>query len=77
MNTEASETHEFVTYHRDGHVGFITLNRPEKLNSLNLAVWYSLDRALAASRRRQGSSSRDRPGCGQVFLCRFGSQPGQ
>jgi enoyl-CoA hydratase len=48
MNKEASEKQEFVTYHRDGHVGFITLNRPEKLNALNLAVWYSLDRALAA-----------------------------
>jgi enoyl-CoA hydratase len=47
MSTESSDKKEFVTYHREGYVGFITLNRPEKLNALNLAVWYSLDRALA------------------------------
>lgn len=46
MSTEEKEKQEFVTYHREGYVGFITLNRPEKLNALNLAVWYSLDRAL-------------------------------
>ena len=47
MNAEASEKQELVTYHRDGYVGFITLNRSQKLNALNLAVWYSLDRAIA------------------------------
>jgi enoyl-CoA hydratase len=46
MNKEETEGQELVTYQREGHVGFITLNRPEKLNALNLAVWYSLDRAL-------------------------------
>jgi len=36
-----------VTYHRDGYLGFITLNRPEKRNALNPAVWTALDEAIA------------------------------
>lgn len=35
-----------VTYSRQGHVGFITLNRPDKRNALNLKVWNSLDEAI-------------------------------
>ncbi len=35
-----------VTYHRDGHMGFITLNRPEKRNALNPLVWNALDKAI-------------------------------
>lgn len=35
-----------VTYRRDGHIGFITLNRPEKRNALNPVVWSALDRAI-------------------------------
>jgi enoyl-CoA hydratase len=35
-----------VTYHREGHIGFITLNRPEKRNALNPVVWNALDRAI-------------------------------
>lgn len=38
---------ELVTYHREGYLGFITLNRPEKRNALNMAVWLALDRAIA------------------------------
>ena len=45
--TETSPTNNgLVTYRRDGHVGFITLNRPEKRNALDLAVWNAVDRAL-------------------------------
>ncbi len=45
MNPEA-EKQDLVTYHRDGHVGFITLNRPDKRNALNLALWGALDTAI-------------------------------
>ncbi len=37
----------FVTYSREGHVGFITLNRPDKRNALNLKVWNALNDAVA------------------------------
>ena len=36
-----------VTYDRQGHVGAITLNRPEKRNALNPRVWDALDEAIA------------------------------
>jgi enoyl-CoA hydratase len=37
---------KMVTYHREGYVGFITLNRPEKRNALNPVVWKALDAAI-------------------------------
>ncbi|UCF57746.1 MAG: enoyl-CoA hydratase/isomerase family protein, partial [Deltaproteobacteria bacterium] len=37
---------KLVTYHREGYVGFITLNRPEKHNALNPAVWDVLNEAI-------------------------------
>ncbi len=41
----ASEEVKLVTYHREGEIGFITLNRPDKRNALNLAVWESIHSA--------------------------------
>jgi enoyl-CoA hydratase len=49
MNDEISETESLVTYHREQHVGFITLNRPDKRNALNSAIWNALDRAISAA----------------------------
>lgn len=46
MNMEASASGDLVTYHRDGQVGFITLNRPDKRNALSVAVWNALDKAV-------------------------------
>jgi enoyl-CoA hydratase len=40
---------ELVTYHREGPLGFITLNRPEKRNALNWALWLSLEKAVQAA----------------------------
>lgn len=40
------EKKAYVTYHREGHVGFITLTRPEKRNALNPAVWQALEDAV-------------------------------
>ncbi len=46
MNMEVSATGTLVTYHRDGQVGFITLNRPEKRNAMSLSLWNALDQAI-------------------------------
>ncbi len=75
MNTEASEQHELVTYHRDGHVGFITLNRPQKLNALNLAVWYSLDRAVAAAEEDKEARVAILRGAGRSFCAGLDLSP--
>ncbi len=46
--SEANAGKDFqVTYDRQGHVGAITLNRPEKRNALNPRVWDALDEAIA------------------------------
>jgi enoyl-CoA hydratase len=47
MNEENTGQKSLVTYHAEGPVGFITLNRPEKRNALNLALWKDLDQAIA------------------------------
>ena len=46
MNTQSTDNNKPVTYHRDGNVGILTLNRPDKRNALNLAIWKSLDSAI-------------------------------
>jgi enoyl-CoA hydratase len=40
---------ELVKYHREGHLGFITLNRPEKRNAMNWALWLALEQAVLAA----------------------------
>lgn len=40
-----------VLYRRDGHVGTLLLNRPDKRNALNPRVWDALDEALARVER--------------------------
>ncbi len=37
---------EVVLYSKEGNTGFITFNRPEVRNSLNMAVFHALDKAL-------------------------------
>ena len=37
---------KLVTYHKEGVIGFITLNRPEKRNAMNVALWDSLNDAI-------------------------------
>ncbi len=46
MSTEAGED-KLVTYAREGYIGTITLNRPDKRNALSLAVWNALGDALS------------------------------
>lgn len=50
MSSESIDTN-FVTYHREGEIGFITLNRAEKRNALNLAVWEHLHSAALEAQR--------------------------
>ncbi len=47
MNSETSVNSGLVTYQREGHLGFITLNRPEKLNAIDLALWRALGEAVS------------------------------
>jgi len=46
---EATAEAAFVTYEREGYVGSINLNRPEKRNALSLAVWMDLEKAVQAA----------------------------
>ncbi|MFH1480546.1 MAG: enoyl-CoA hydratase-related protein [Pseudomonadota bacterium] len=46
MTQEKAGKENLVTYHRQGHLGFITLNRPEKRNAMNLALWMALDESI-------------------------------
>ena len=36
-----------VKVSKDGHIAYITLNRPEKLNAINLQVWRDLEKATS------------------------------
>jgi enoyl-CoA hydratase len=47
MSEQASSPDKLVTYRREGYVGFITLNRSQKRNALNLAVWDAIGEAVA------------------------------
>ena len=47
MSQKKSKTESFVTYHREGYIGNITLNRPDKRNALRIAVWDALNEAIA------------------------------
>ena len=53
MGDEKQDQKSLVTYHAEDQVGFITLNRPEKRNALNLALWKDLDKAIAQAEEDQ------------------------
>ena len=36
---------KYAVYHREGYIGYITLNRPDKRNALNVAVWTAIGEA--------------------------------
>jgi enoyl-CoA hydratase len=55
MNTQYTDDNKPVTYHRDGNVGILTLNRPDKRNALNLAIWKSLDSAIGLAKEDKES----------------------
>jgi enoyl-CoA hydratase len=47
-NPHMTEQLANLTIERDGAVAILWLDRPEKLNALNRALWYSIPQALAA-----------------------------
>lgn len=46
MNDEKTENKVLVKYKREGHVGYIILDRPERRNAMNTALWKDLDKAI-------------------------------
>ena len=46
MDANATGKEGLVMYERRGPIGFITLNRPEKLNAMNSAVWEAVGGAV-------------------------------
>ena len=49
MTDETQPKKELVRFEKEGNVGLITLNRPEKRNAMNLALWKVLDKAVTAA----------------------------
>ncbi|HMK36958.1 MAG TPA: enoyl-CoA hydratase-related protein [Desulfomonilaceae bacterium] len=49
MNSEHRDSTELVAYERDGNIGIITLNRPDKRNALSLAMWNAIGSAVDAA----------------------------
>jgi len=49
MGMDNSDNQALVTYHREDHVGYITLNRPDKRNAMNLALWDAVGAAVVAA----------------------------
>lgn len=47
MSEQPSSSEKLAIYQRAGHIGTLTLNRPEKRNALSLGVWYALGEAIA------------------------------
>jgi len=46
LESHAPKLDGLVTYNRDGYIATIALNRPDKRNAMNLALWEALDRAV-------------------------------
>ena len=51
MSDKKNPTAGLVKYHREGHIGFITMTRPEKRNALNPLVWSAIDEAVAQAEK--------------------------
>jgi len=49
MSDDTQPKKELVRFEKKGHVGRIILNRPEKRNAMNLAVWAAVDKAVVAA----------------------------
>lgn len=75
MTTQASDTEHLVSYHQEDNVGFITLNRPEKRNALNLAVWGALDGAIEAAEQDKGVRVVILRGAGKSFCAGLDLSP--
>jgi enoyl-CoA hydratase len=65
-----------VTYTREGHLGFITLNRPDKRNAVTLALWRDLDDAVSAAAEDVEARVILVQGAGQCFCAGIDLSPG-
>lgn len=46
MSEEKTSQGNWVVYHREGYLGFITLNRPDRRNALSWALWLALEKSI-------------------------------
>ena len=51
MTAGQSGQNDLVTYRREEHIGFITLNTPEKRNALNPETWEALNKAIGMAEK--------------------------
>lgn len=75
MSGDSSTQGALVTYHRDGDVGFLTLNRPDKRNALNLLAWDALDEAVGLARDDKGARVIVLRGAGKSFCAGLDLSP--
>src|ERR1700757_928077 len=66
MAYEAGD-YETITLERRGHVGVLTLNRPDRLNAINRAMMDEMARAVAAVRADHETRVLAVPGAGRGF----------
>src|SRR5262245_62910146 len=66
MSSKAQDT-KFVLYEKNGRVATITLNRPEKLNTLDENVYVELDAALSDAERDRSVRAIVITGAGRSF----------
>jgi enoyl-CoA hydratase len=66
---------ELVTYHREEYVGFITLNRPEKLNALSLAMWTAVGDAVNSAQKDPEARVVIVKGAGKTFCAGLDLSP--
>ena len=67
---------KLVTYNREGHVGFITLDRPEKRNAVTLALWRDLDEAVVQADEDPEARVVLIQGAGKCFCAGIDLSPG-
>ncbi len=69
------QTSELVTYERDGYIGVITLNRPERRNALNLKVWTALGEAIEQAEKDREARVVILKGAGKSFCAGLDLSP--
>jgi enoyl-CoA hydratase len=75
MNDENSGQSGLVIFHTEEHVGFITLNRPEKRNALNIEVWEALDETLGQAEKDEKARAVILRGKGKSFCSGLDQTP--
>ena len=75
MSGQTAPQGDLVTYHRDGYIGFITLNRPEKRNALNSKVWSAINDAVALAEQDDEARAVILQGAGKSFCAGLDLSP--